>query len=115
MTETYVMRGGLEGRERLRILARVMWPATGRLLSNVGVRPASRCLGSGCGGGDFTVALARLVPDGSVMGVDFDEGKIAIARDEATTAGITNVEYRQGDIMSPPSTDAAFDVIYARF
>jgi hypothetical protein len=33
-SSTYVIRGGLEGRERLRVLARVMWPTT----RNIGPR-----------------------------------------------------------------------------
>jgi hypothetical protein len=32
-TKTYVIRGGVEGRERLRVLARVMWPTTEALLA----------------------------------------------------------------------------------
>ena len=35
----YVIRGGVEGRERLRTLARVMQPTTLSLLERVGVVP----------------------------------------------------------------------------
>ena len=44
----YVIRGGLEGRERLRVLARVMWPATRAVLEPLVARDA-RCLDVGCG------------------------------------------------------------------
>jgi SAM-dependent methyltransferase len=114
-TQHYVFRGGLEGRERLRVLARVMWPSTSELLSMVGVEPTARCLDLGCGGGDVTVALARLAPDGLVVGSDLDEAQLELARAEAASAGIRNVVYQVGDVMTSPADDEQFDVVYARF
>jgi SAM-dependent methyltransferase len=111
----YVIRGGLEGRERLRALARVMWPTTSTLFSRVGIEPSARCLDLGCGGGDVTVALARLVPDGSVVGTDLDATKLELARAEAVTAGAGNVEFRLDDVMEAPTVDEQFDLVYARF
>lgn len=113
--ESYVIRGGLEGRERLRVLARVMWPTTEALFARVGVPADARCLDLGCGGGDVSVALATLAPDGSVLGTDLDETKLAMARDEAGAAGLTNVSFAIDDVMEPSTDDARFDVIYARF
>jgi SAM-dependent methyltransferase len=112
---TYVIRGGVEGRERLRVLARVMWPTTDALLSRVGIEPDGRCLDIGCGGGDVTVELARRVPDGSVVGVDLDDTKIELARAEVANAGVGNVEFRVEDVMQPPVSGDRFDVVYARF
>lgn len=112
---TYVIRGGLEGRERLRVLSRVMWPTTAALLDRVGIVPDARCLDVGCGGGDVTVALAERVPDGAVVGIDLDVTKIDLARDEASAAGVGNVEYRVADVFEPPRDDERFDVAYVRF
>ena len=111
----YVIRGGLAGRERLRVLARVTWPTTNALLDRVGVAASSHCLDMGCGGGDVTVALARMAPDGFVVGADMDEVKLDLARREAADAGLANVEYRFVDVMQPPSDDEQFDLIYVRF
>jgi hypothetical protein len=47
---TYVIRGGLEGRERLRALARVLWPTTSALVDRMQLAPTARCLDLGCGG-----------------------------------------------------------------
>ncbi|HEX4439644.1 MAG TPA: hypothetical protein VH854_06210 [Thermoanaerobaculia bacterium] len=55
----YVIRGGSEGRERLRLLASVMGPTTGALLAEIGVPSGAICLDLGCGG-DVTRELARL-------------------------------------------------------
>lgn len=57
----YVIRGGVEGRERLRILARVMRPTTRSLLERVGLQPGMTCADIGCGGGDATCEIGRMV------------------------------------------------------
>ena len=112
---SYVIRGGLAGRERLRVLARVTWPTTSALLERVRVATSARCLDMGCGGGDVTLALARLTPDGFVVGADMDGPQLDIARKEAADAGLTNVEYRVVNVMEPPADDEQFDLIYVRF
>jgi len=114
-TGNYVIRGGLAGRERLRVLARVAWPTTSALLDRVRVSPTARCLDVGCGGGDVTVALARLAPDGFVVGADMDAPQLDIARNEAADAGLTNVEYRVLNVIEAPTIDEQFDLIYVRF
>ena len=111
----YIIRGGLEGRERLRTLARVVWPTTHALLMEIGFPSDARCLDLGCGGGDVTVALARMVPDGFVVGVDIDETVIQTARQEAASAGITNVDFRVLDVTEPAIELAGYDVMYVRF
>ena len=46
---SYIIRGGQAGRERLRLLARVMRPTTAALFERAGVREGMRCLDVGCG------------------------------------------------------------------
>jgi SAM-dependent methyltransferase len=111
----YIIRGGLAGRERLRVLARVYGPTTGGLLARLGIEPGMRCLDVGCGGGDVALALARLVgPTGAVVGLDLDEVKLGIAREEAQAAGAANLSYRRGDVHDLPP-DGDFDIVYSRF
>jgi SAM-dependent methyltransferase len=114
-TSAYIIRGGVAGRERLRVLSRVMGPMTARLLERSGVEPGARCLDVGCGGGDVTLMLARLAgPDGEVVGVDIDDVKLQLARYEAVDAGVENVEYRRAAIDELPAR-GDFDLAYARF
>jgi 2-polyprenyl-3-methyl-5-hydroxy-6-metoxy-1,4-benzoquinol methylase len=111
----YIIRGGRAGRERLRLLSRVMEPLTRALLDRVRVARGARCLDVGCGGGDVTLMLARLVgPEGRVVGVDIDDAKLELAREEADAARVSNVEYRRGSI-DDVDPDGSFDVVYARF
>ena len=74
-----------------------------------------RCLDVGCGGGDVTLDLARTVaPGGRAVGMDIDEVKLEMARAEATSAGVGNVEFRAADVAGTAGGEA-FDVVYARF
>ena len=110
--DAYIIRGGLAGRERLRVLSRVMEPLTLELFARVGVRSGDRCLDAGCGGGDVTVVLAALVGDeGSVTGVDLDDTKIAIASEEAAAAGLTNVKYDTVGVHDLPYEDDFDEVV----
>ena len=114
-TSHYVIRGGIEGRNRLRILSRVMWPSTLNLLQRAGLRVGMRCLDIGCGGGDVSCELARFVaPSGSVVGMDIDDVKIGIAREEAAALDIPNLEFRACN-LSETEPEAEFDFVYARF
>jgi SAM-dependent methyltransferase len=111
----YVLRGGSAGRERLRILARVLWPTTETLLDRVGLREGTACLDVGCGGGDVTVEIARLVgPGGSVIGIDMDPTKIDTARREAAARRVPNVSFRVAD-ATHGDVEGPFDVVYLRF
>jgi len=112
---SYIIRGGVEGRERLRLLSHILRPTTLSLLDRVGVRPGMNCLDAGCGGGDVTLDLARSVgPTGRVVGIDIDATKLDLARQEAAAQGLTNVEFWQvgiGELRPAPE----FDLVYSRF
>jgi ubiquinone/menaquinone biosynthesis C-methylase UbiE len=114
-SDSYLIRGGIEGRERLRILARVMAPTTLKFLESVPLDRTARCLDVGCGGGDVTVALSRMVPQGHVTGIDFDGSKVLLAQQEARTLGIQNVDFRAEDVTASPQSDERYDLIYVRF
>ena len=110
----YIIRGGLSGRERLRVISRVMRPTTLALLDRVGVPEGARCLDVGCGGGDVALELAaRAGSTGRVVGVDLDDEKLAIARTEAAAAG-AGVEYRRADVTTD-DLGAELDLVYTRF
>ena len=49
--DRYLIRGGIEGRERMRVVGRVLRPTTLALLERAGVADGMRCLDVGCGGG----------------------------------------------------------------
>ena len=113
--DRYIIRGGLEGRERLRVLARVMYPTTAALFDRLRIEPGMSCLDVGCGGGDVTCELARRVaPGGRAVGIDRDKAKLAIAREEASGDEEMAVEYLEGDVLTSEIAPE-YDVVYARF
>src|SRR5258708_3834799 len=111
----YVIRGGVEGRERLRILARVMQPFTDGLFERLNIGSGMACLDAGCGGGDVTFELAlRVGPTGRVAGIDLDEIKLGLARQEAASLGFEHVSFHQTDVDAG-QFEIEFDIVYARF
>jgi ubiquinone/menaquinone biosynthesis C-methylase UbiE len=111
----YLIRGGIAGRERLRVLGRVMRPTTLPLLERAGVAAGLCCLDVGCGGGDVSFDLASLVGlTGRVVGLDLDSSKIEMARADAAQVAVTNVEFRVGDLTDGLGEEE-YDVVYARF
>jgi SAM-dependent methyltransferase len=73
------------------------------------------CLDVGCGGGDVSVELARLVaPNGRVVAMDLDEVKIDIARGEAATQQVSNIDFRVAN-LEDCILHQEFDVAHARF
>jgi len=87
-------------------------------------RAADRAeLGSGdvaldacCGTGDLAFALARRVgPDGRVIGSDFSERMLDLARTKAAERGSETVRFEWGDVMDLSYDDASFDAVTVGF
>ena len=111
----YVIRGGIQGRERLRVISRIMHPTSSSLLDRLELHEGLVCADFGCGGGDLTVELARRVgPTGKAFGFDIDQTKLDIARAEAERLGVSNVEFHASDLRHSSFTHS-FDVVYTRF
>ncbi len=76
------------------------------------LHPGETVLDLGSGGGiDCFLAARRVGPAGRVIGVDMTAEMLALARANAATIGVPNVEFRQGPIEALPVEDAAVDVI----
>ena len=111
----YALRGGREGYDRLKVLARARWPTTYALLQSAGIRPGMRCLDLGCGGGDVTVELACIVgAGGEVVGIDMDEVNLELARATARNRDLANIEFRAQDVRAWSEPDS-YDLVYSRF
>lgn len=110
----YIIRGGDPGAERLRILSRAMRPGTLAVLGRAGLAPGLDVLDLGCGGGDATVDIARLVgPTGRVVGIDMDDRVLAHVRSASDARGLS-IQWKQGRVEDLDE-DASFDMAYCRF
>ncbi len=71
-----------------------------------------RVVDCGSGSGVDSMIAARLVgPDGRVIGVDMTTAMLDTARGAAATAGIGNVEFREGYLEALPIEDGWADVV----
>lgn len=73
----------------------------------------ARVLDAGCGPGRELQRVARLVPDGEVVGVDLAAGMVLTAHRAAHACGLDNCAFFQADVGELPEVfDGQFDLIY---
>jgi ubiquinone/menaquinone biosynthesis C-methylase UbiE len=77
------------------------------------LRPDSRVLDAGCGAGRELQRVARLVPQGEVVGIDLAAGMVNAAWLDARAHGLTNCAFIQADVGELPRAFAGqFDIVY---
>jgi SAM-dependent methyltransferase len=69
----------------------------------------------GCGVGAQTVTLATRSPGAAVLSVDVSAESLAVARERARAAGVTNVTFRQADLYALPASPERFDHAFVCF
>lgn len=85
------------------------WPPVIAEVAAIG--QGDRVLDVGCGTGVLArEAAERVGADGHVIGLDFNEGMLAVARRVRP-----EIEWRQGDAMHLPFEDGAFDAVVSQF
>lgn len=79
-------------------------------LALLGLAPGQTVLDLGSGPGlDAIEAARRVLPGGSVIGVEMTQQMIAAAERNAKASGVNNVEFRAGDADSLPVSDGSID------
>ena len=92
---------------------------TGEIFDRFPPPQGGRCIDIGCGFGETTRQMARLVgPEGSALGTDSSPRFIADARREAAEEGVENVEFEAVDAQTAqwdPVHDYAFSRMGTQF
>ena len=84
---------------------------TDRLVETADVHEGDRVLDVACGTGIVARRAAQRVGEnGAVVGIDINEGMLAVAEAEAAKRSLS-VEWRQGDATELPLSDERFDVV----
>ena len=67
------------------------------------VKPKDKVVDVGCGFGDTAIELAKRVgPEGSVLAIDCCDAFLVHGRTDAKAAGLSNVEFVEGDVQVYP-------------
>lgn len=75
----------------------------------------SAVLEVGCGVGSQTITLASRSPNARFTSIDINPDSIEVARQRISHAGLTNVEFRQADVLALPFAHESFDHIFICF
>jgi SAM-dependent methyltransferase len=87
--------------------------ALGLIVEESGAGPEDTVLDVACGPGLVVAAFARVVRHST--GIDITPAMLDRARTHAAQLGLTNVTWRQGDVLPLPWPDASFSIVISRF
>ena len=111
----YVLGASASERERLAQQADVFNPLTERIFRQAGIQPGMRVLDVGCGTGDVSLLVQRLVEnDGSVLGVDRQAASLETAQSRATRMRIKNISFLESDFRYLDPKHGVFDAVVGR-
>jgi SAM-dependent methyltransferase len=90
-------------------------PFSAEILRRRTYPPGARVLDVGCGFGDSTIGIARLVaPRGEAVGVDCAENFVRAAVQDAAQAGVANARFFRADVQTD-DLQGPYDYAFARF
>ncbi len=116
-SSTYIHGTSPEEQRRLSLMNDVLLNSAE--LREISLRGDEKILDFGSGLGQFTRAMARCVPRGSVVGIERDEQQLAGALRLAAESGEEGlVEFRSGDVIDldlPENEWGSYDLAHARF
>jgi demethylmenaquinone methyltransferase/2-methoxy-6-polyprenyl-1,4-benzoquinol methylase len=87
-----------------------------RAAQRTGLGPGDSALDICCGTGDLALELSgRVAPGGSVVGCDFSEPMLDLARDKAAERGASGVRFEWADALELPYDGERFDAVSVGF
>jgi demethylmenaquinone methyltransferase / 2-methoxy-6-polyprenyl-1,4-benzoquinol methylase len=87
-----------------------------RAAARTGLRPGDAALDVCCGTGDLALELAKLVaPGGHVVGCDFSEPMLDLAREKTADRAVAGVRFEWADALELPYDGERFDAVTVGF
>ena len=112
---TYIHGTHPEEQERLSLLNTLI---NDRCISLLDIAPGARIIDFGSGLGQFTMRMGMLTgPGGYCLGIERDTAQLTHARKDLQASGLTQIEYRQGNVedINLGNEEGSFDLAHARF
>lgn len=101
---------------RYRLFNEIYQPATADRLATMHLAPDMTILEVGCGIGDTACYMARsIVPEGHVTAFDQSADLVAVAREQASAAGIDNVTFACAKAQEFAYEQERFDLAHTRY
>lgn len=114
LQKEYVMGHDDRERRRLALQASILNPFTEQLLRRAGISTGMHVLDLGCGIGEVSLMLARLVGrHGTVTAIDIDQTALAIAAERAREQALANLKFVHSSI-DQHEPGRAFDAVIGR-
>ncbi|HLQ97503.1 MAG TPA: demethylmenaquinone methyltransferase [Candidatus Dormibacteraeota bacterium] len=86
------------------------------VMKQMAVREGGSALDVCCGTGDWTLSLSEQVGDtGKVIGLDFSENMLSVARQKKKESNTKNIQFIHGNAMELPFADNTFDYVTIGF
>ena len=94
------------------LVPNVFGPWAQLVIDEAGLQPGQRVLDVACGSGiGARTAAAAVGPRGTVVGVDFDEAMLAVARNVPVAEGSATIAWQHADAMNLSFPTASFDTV----
>ena len=90
-------------------------PLGQRAIDKLDLSNGKRILDIGCGCGATTLEIAKMIPEGKIIGVDISEPMLNQARKDALEMSLSNTEFVVQDVQTDEISKDAFDIAFSRF
>jgi SAM-dependent methyltransferase len=98
-----------------REIDRIVVPFGDAALKAAAPQPGERVIDVGCGCGDTSIEMARIVGEaGAVLGIDVSQPMLEVARSRSALANCAHLAFRDGD-ASEAALPANTDLLFSRF
>lgn len=112
----YILGSSEREFKRLNLQSEIFEQESLQTLRLAGIKPGMRCADIGCGTGDVTFMMAKLVgKKGSVIGIDRNSDVIELCNRKAKKERFANVKFIVGDIYDNELSKESFDLVFSRF
>ena len=115
---TYAFGGFDENSKELKRLshqASIALDLERKLWIDCGLQDGMKVMDLGCGPGITSRAIAEMIPNGDVLGVDISEQLISVAHSNNSKNPVNNLSFGTGNIYDLKTPDNTFDFAYSRF